>query len=430
MLHAGLLSTLMEPPEPKHATVAVPTAAAGPWPPEHNASFRAAPVQVRALAAKAAAGVQPGAVRTEVELAGNSPSAQGAAGPQAAAQGRSSAASGEATALQAMAPPQVRSVAPSIGPATASSTAPAKGVSSGVEGVTALTPPSLAGGETHSAASGPAAAAPASAVNRASALGTTAQAASLVTSPPAAHTLVARTEPAARGAPGAPGVAAADDEHPPPPVYATRTPPAFRLSYALRRGAMSGQAELTLQRPGNGYALELKGTALGLEVLGLSSRGGFGPQGFMPERFVDRRRGKDRLAANFDHSAGRITYSGTPVAQALLPGAQDRLSWMVQLAAILEAAPARYPAGSRIALSVSGARGDVDIWTFVVQGRQRLELPSGTVPHALRLTREPRRPYDTQVEAWLDPAQHHLPVRARLTVLPGGETLELSLQPS
>jgi hypothetical protein len=31
---------------------------------------------------------------------------------------------------------------------------------------------------------------------------------------------------------------------------------------------------------------------------------------------------------------------------------------------------------------------------------------------------------------WLDPAQHHLPVRARLTVLPGGQTLELVQQPS
>jgi hypothetical protein len=176
-----------------------------------------------------------------------------------------------------------------------------------------------------------------------------------------------------------------------------------------------------------GYELDLKGTVLGLEVLGMSSRGGFGPQGFMPERFVDRRRGKDRLAANFDHTAGRITYSGTAAAQPLLAGAQDRLSWMVQLAAILEAGPARYPAGSRIALSVSGARGDVDTWTFIVRGRQRVDLPAGALAMALHLTREPRRPYDTQVEAWLDPARHHLPVRARLTVLPGGETLELSL---
>ena len=227
--------------------------------------------------------------------------------------------------------------------------------------------------------------------------------------------------------PTEPRAAPAADDDPPPPVYATRVPPPFRLTYALRRGALSGQAELTLQRAGSGYELELKGTALGLEVLGLRSQGSLGPHGLMPERFVDRRRGRDRLAANFDHGAGRITYSGSAASQPLGLGAQDRLSWMVQLAAILEAAPARHGTGSRIAVSVSGARADVDTWTFIVQDRQRLSLPGGAVVEALRLTREPRRPYDTQVEVWMDPAQHHLPVRARLTVLPGGETLELSL---
>jgi hypothetical protein len=226
--------------------------------------------------------------------------------------------------------------------------------------------------------------------------------------------------------PTEPRAAPAADDDPPPPVYATRVPPPYRLTYALRRGALSGQAELTLQRAGAGYELELKGTALGLEVLGLRSQGNVGPHGLMPERFVDRRRGRDRLAANFDHGAGRITYSGSAASQPLRLGAQDRLSWMVQLAAILEAAPARHGAGSRIAVSVSGARADVDTWTFIVQDRQRLSLPGGAVVEALRLTREPRRPYDTQVEVWMDPAQHHLPVRARLTVLPGGETLELS----
>ena len=235
-----------------------------------------------------------------------------------------------------------------------------------------------------------------------------------------AATLLAAAQPTESGA------ATAADDDPPPPVYATRVPPPFRMSYALRRGALSGQAELTLQRAGPGYELELKGTALGLEVLGLRSQGSLGPHGLMPERFVDRRRGKDRLAANFDHGSGRITYSGSAASQPLHLGAQDRLSWMVQLAAILEAAPARHGTGSRISLSVSGARADVDTWTFIVQGRQRLNLPGGAVVEALRLTREPRRPYDTQVEVWMDPAQHHLPVRARLTVLPGGETLDLS----
>jgi hypothetical protein len=249
-------------------------------------------------------------------------------------------------------------------------------------------------------------------------------------SSPAAAATLQTALPALSAPPALPSVQTAAlpaEGDAPPPVYDTQMPPPFRLLFALRRGALSGQAELVMERTAAGYALDLKGTALGLEVLGMSSRGALGPNGLMPERFVDRRRGKDRLAANFDHAAGRITYSGSAAAQALWPGGQDRLSWMVQLAAIVEAAPTRYPAGSRIALSVSGARADVDTWTFVVQGRQRLDLPAGAVTEALHLTREPRRPYDTQVEVWLNPARHHLPARARLTVLPGGETLELAL---
>jgi hypothetical protein len=49
------------------------------------------------------------------------------------------------------------------------------------------------------------------------------------------------------------------------------------------------------------------------------------------------------------------------------------------------------------------------------------------VPDALRLSREPDRPYDTRVEVWLDPARQHLPVRALFTTIPGGQPLELML---
>lgn len=209
------------------------------------------------------------------------------------------------------------------------------------------------------------------------------------------------------------------------PVYATAVAGDFRWTYTLQRGLLSGTAELGLRTEGGRYELDLRGTALGLEILGMSSRGGFDAAGFAPERFVDRRRGRDRLAANFDRSQRRITYSGSAGEQPLAPGTQDRLSWMLQLSAIVQAAPQRFGPGSRIVLPVSGARADLDLWSFSVQARQAVDTPAGRIEQTLMLVREPRRPYDTQVEIWLDPARQHLPVRARLTVLPGGETLEL-----
>ena len=214
---------------------------------------------------------------------------------------------------------------------------------------------------------------------------------------------------------------------PPPPTYATRFMPPMRLSYDMRRGAISGTAELQWQHKAGQYTLDLSTRVLGAEVLGLSSTGGFDRAGLAPRRFTDRRRGRDRLAANLDAASGRITYSGPAVVQPLHPGTQDRLSWMVQLPAIVDADPSRWRPGAHVEIFVTGARGDADTWSFRVQDPETVSVPAGTVDKALRLTREPRKPYDTQVEVWLDPARQHLPVRARMTVLPGGETLDLRL---
>ena len=39
---------------------------------------------------------------------------------------------------------------------------------------------------------------------------------------------------------------------------------------------------------------------------------------------------------------------------------------------------------------------------------------AGDTLATVHLLREPRHPYDTRVEVWLDPARHHLPVRATM----------------
>ena len=70
---------------------------------------------------------------------------------------------------------------------------------------------------------------------------------------------------------------------------------------------------------------------------------------------------------------------------------------------------------------VAGTRGDGELWTFSVLGRETIDTEAGPVPDALHLRRLPSRPYDPQVDAWLDPARHHLPVRLRFQA-PGSGT--------
>lgn len=235
------------------------------------------------------------------------------------------------------------------------------------------------------------------------------------------------TDLPATAAPEAPPAAAIAEAAPAPavelPVYATRLPAAGRWRYRLQRGVASGEADLSWVPSTDGrYALQLEGRIAGVTVLDWVSRGAVDQHGLAPERFAIRRRGRDRQAANFQRDAGKITFSGPTYELPLPPGVQDRLGWLLQLPAVIDAAPWRFGPGSRVVLMVVGARGGADVWTFTVVGPDRVAHTP-----ALKLLREARRPHDTQVEIWLDPARGHLPLRALLTQPEGGSPLELQL---
>jgi hypothetical protein len=198
------------------------------------------------------------------------------------------------------------------------------------------------------------------------------------------------------------------------------------LRYLLRRGASTGSAELHWHHDGERYVARLDGRLNGEALLRWESRGGFDAAGIAPERFVVRSRRSAR-AVNFQRDAGTITFSGPTLEHLLQPGAQDRLSWMLQLAAIADAHAPR--AGERISMQVAGPRGDAERWLFDFDGAYSVEL-DGVPVQALRARREPRQRYDTRIEVWLDPARHHLPVRALLASQDERhEPLEMLLMP-
>jgi Protein of unknown function (DUF3108) len=207
-----------------------------------------------------------------------------------------------------------------------------------------------------------------------------------------------------------------------PPVYATRAPAAATLRYETRRNQRIGSAELTWQPGADGWRLALAGTGVGM-----ASQGGFDAAGLAPLRHVELRRGREARAANFQRDSGRITFSGPSVEHPLLPGTQDRLSWLVQLPAVLNADAALAEPGTELRLAVAGVRGDAEVWVFTVLPPSDLELPAGPVRGAVHLKREPRRAWDTEVQVWLDPAREHLPVQLWLRLRANGEGTEFRL---
>jgi hypothetical protein len=250
---------------------------------------------------------------------------------------------------------------------------------------------------------------------------------------PAAPFALAATPPVDRSDPQP---ADADGEPPPasmagtrpPPVYATRMPDPARLRYALRLGvgtaARQGEATLTWQHDGAGYHLELVAEDHGAPLVAQNSSGAFDAAGLAPERFTDRRRSRRSRAASFQRDSGRITFGGSRIEQPAWPGVQDRLGWIVQLAAIARAA-GRVP--PEVAMFVVDARGAGEVWTFSSQGTETIDGPAGPVA-AARLLREPRHRFDWRIETWLDPAAGFWPVRLRMSLPGSGAVFELDLQ--
>ncbi len=223
------------------------------------------------------------------------------------------------------------------------------------------------------------------------------------------------------------GAAPSLDDDTPPPVYRTRLPPSMTLHYALRRNGAEGEGELRWQLDADGYALDWRSRVGDVLDASQSSTGRIDAAGIAPLRLVDRRAARPATAVNFRRDTGRIAFSRKAADAALLPGAQDRLSWLVQIAAVVAADPARRERGAELRLSVAGAGGDVAVWRFRCDGAESVALGAGRVD-ALHFVRDARGPYDLRVEVWLDPADgHYLPVRAtwRSAAAGDGDGVEL-----
>ena len=225
--------------------------------------------------------------------------------------------------------------------------------------------------------------------------------------------------------------AAAPSESPlgdePVPHYRTQLPPSATLRYEMSRGMLKGTGELAWRPLADRYELTLKGSVGGVAVLTQVSSGTFDAAGVAPLRFTDQRLRRGTVAANFQRAAGKATFSGPTTEVPLQPGAQDRLSWMVQLAAVVAADPKHRETGSKVTMQVIGAHGEAGSWTFRCVGPDTVASRSGPI-HALKFVREPREPYDTTVQVWLDPQRHDLPVRATQKNGPSDDGFELRLQ--
>lgn len=210
----------------------------------------------------------------------------------------------------------------------------------------------------------------------------------------------------------------------PPPLETAQAMPLappvpVRMHYMVQgqvKGvSYSARAQWLWQHDGENYSANAELTGLPLLSRRQTSTGRMGAGGLEPLRYADRFRSEQ--AVHFEREKGQVVFSANRPAAVLQEGAQDRLSLVFQLAAMLAGAPQRYPEGSSIWLPVVSPR-DAEQWRFDVGALQTLSLPAGQTA-AVPLTRQPQREYDPKLEVWLAPAQGYLPVRVRLTLANG-----------
>jgi hypothetical protein len=209
-----------------------------------------------------------------------------------------------------------------------------------------------------------------------------------------------------------------------PLLPAPRLAPASVWHYAvtsMTRGAVrNGTAQLAWRPAGASYEAALRIDVPGGITRRQASEGALGPSGIEPQRFSERVRSEE--ATHFDRAQGRITFSSNRPDALLQPGAQDRLSVLLQVAAIVASDPSRFGPGASVTLQAATTREAIE-WTFTVDGEEQLAMPGGTVT-ALKLTRAPQRDYDLRIEVWLAPGGDYGPVRLRLTP-PNGDWLDM-----
>lgn len=158
-----------------------------------------------------------------------------------------------------------------------------------------------------------------------------------------------------------------------------------------------------------------------VNLLELTSEGKASDTGFAPVLMTEKRRGRALTATHFNRNDGTITFSASQASYPLAPGAQDKASVPLQLAAIARADPGQFKGG--IDMQVGEDR-DATVFHFVLLGQEDIDTGAGKL-HTWHLSRPPRPgSYNSRLDVWLAPERGWYPVRIRNTEASGAVTTQ------
>ena len=197
------------------------------------------------------------------------------------------------------------------------------------------------------------------------------------------------------------------------PSAAPAAPPQkVEIAYEVARNGMA-LAEVSQRLEHDGRSYRLSETWKGKGVFALrgeaarSSQGAVAADGLRPQKFEDKRSGRDTRTAEFDST------TKTPTLQR-----QDQLSFMWTLAFS--------PPRDLVTASVADGKR-VTSYTYKVAGRERVKTPAGEFD-ALKLVKHKENPDDKATEIWLAAKRNYLPVRILIVEKDGSKLDQVAVR--
>lgn len=155
----------------------------------------------------------------------------------------------------------------------------------------------------------------------------------------------------------------------------------------------------------------------------MQSAGTIGDAGIKPSTATETRRGRSTTTTQFNYDNQTISFSADPAVIPLLPGVQDKITILMQLASIGNADPSQFQPGKEITIQVAEEK-EANLHQFVVVDQETIESKLGNLT-AWHIVRPPRPGvYSSRIDIWLAPALNWLPVQIRNTETNGAVTTQ------
>ncbi|MFZ6872056.1 DUF3108 domain-containing protein [Undibacterium sp. Di27W] len=217
-----------------------------------------------------------------------------------------------------------------------------------------------------------------------------------------------------------------------PQTYPIRIPQPGKISMRIvrtepNRNPVYGDGEINWEFNNSSYKMSIVASLdlllTSINLYQISSEGTIESYGITPTTSTEKRRNRSETATHFDHANKSVSFSSSNKNESIQDGAQDKASFIMQLAGIGNAEPEKFQAGREIRLQVAEER-DISTFVFTVTGLEELDTKAGKIM-AWHVVRPPRPgSYNSRLEIWLAPAMQWYPVQIRNTESNGAVTTQ------